>query len=440
MAGESNSKAPSKAKLMFRSLQHRNYRLFFMGQGISQVGTWMQMIAGGWLAYDLTAGMPAGMRAVWLGIVAFAGRIPTFALAPLAGVFVDRWNRRRVVMITQVLAMIQAALLAALTLAHVITLRQLILLSLMLGLINALDVPARQSFMIELLDDPKHLNNAIALNSSLVNGARILGPTIAGLLLKASGPGLCFLINAVSYIPVVAALKAIVVKPVKRLTPAGHILASLAEGIRYAFGFSPIRDTLLLLTLVSLSGASYTVLMPIFAGHVLHHGSGLYALLFAAAGLGALVGAGLLAMQESVRGLGRWIAVAPAIFGTGLIALGLSRHAWLSALIMPVIGFGMLVQMASSNTLLQTLVEDDMRGRLMSLYSMAFMGMVPLGSLLAGFMARFIGAPLTVLVNGVWCILGALLFYRRLGAFSKLVHPVYIRKGVISPGEIMIDR
>ena len=383
----------SRTRLIFRSLRYRNFRLFFVGQGISLIGTWMQMIAVGWLAYQLTAGEPERIRAFWLGVVAFSGRIPTFILAPLAGVLVDRWNRYRLVVVTQILAMIQAALLAALTLTHVITLAQLILLSLMLGLINALDVPGRQSFMIEMVDKPEHLNNAIALNSSLVNSARIIGPAIAGVLLKAAGAGFCFLLNAVSYVPVIAALLAMRVKPVERKQADGRIFMRLAEGVRYAFGFPPIRNMLLLLALVSLSGASYTVLLPIFAEHVLQHGSGLYALLFAAAGAGALVGALLLAMRESARGLSLWIAIAPAIFGVGLIALGFSRLAWLSVLIMPVIGFGMLVQLASCNTVLQTLVDDHMRGRVMSLYSMSFMGMVPLGSLLAGLMARLIGAP-----------------------------------------------
>ena len=428
---EANPKAASRMQMIFRSLRYRNFRLFFIGQGISLIGTWMQMIAGGWLAYQLTAGESERMRALWLGIVAFTGRIPTFVFAPLAGVLVDRWNRHRLVVITQILAMIQAGLLAALTLTHIITLWQLILLSLMLGLINALDVPGRQSFMIEMVDKPEDLNNAIALNSSIVNSARIIGPAIAGVLLKAIGVGFCFLLNAVSYVPVVAALLAMTVKPVKRQSASGHILMRLAEGVRYAFGFAPIRYILLLLAIVSLSGASYTVLLPIFAEQILHHGSGLYALLFAVAGAGALIGALLLAVRESARGLSLWIAVAPAVFGVGLIGLGLSRQAWLSVLVMPVIGFGMLVQLASSNTVLQTLVEEHMRGRVMSLYSMAFMGMVPIGSLLAGFMARLIGAPATVLVNGLWCIVGSLLFFARLKTFRKLIRPIYIEKGII---------
>lgn len=430
-ASPSNTPGQARFQRMFRSLRSRNYRLFFMGHGLSLVGTWMQMIAVGWLAYELTAGMPAGVRAVWLGVVAFAGRLPTFLLAPLAGVFVDRWNRRRLVMVTQILAMLQAALLAGLTLSHMITLEQLILLSLMLGLINALDVPGRQSFMIEIVDQPGDLGNAIALNSSMVNGARIIGPAIAGILLKAVGAGFCFLLNAVSYVAVIGSLWAMTVKPCGRRVVTGNIFRNAAEGIHYAFGFPPIRNILLLLSLVSLSGASYTVLLPIFSGEILHRGSGLYGLLFSAAGAGALAGALLLAARESVRGLTRWIAVAPAIMGLGLIVLGLSSWIWLSVLAMPVIGFGLLVQLASSNTLLQTLVEDQMRGRVMSLYSMAFMGMVPLGSLLAGCMARLLGAPAAVVINGLWCLVGAFLFYRQLTSAHRQIHPIFVRKGIV---------
>lgn len=427
-----DAKGLSIVQRIFRSLHYRNFKLFFMGQGLSLIGTWMQMIAAGWLAYDLTAGQPEGVRAVWLGVVAFASRIPTFLLAPLAGVFVDRWDRRNLIIITQILAMIQAALLAALTLMHAITLGQLIVLSFILGLINAFDIPARQAFVIEMVDKPGDLHNAIALNSTMVNGARIVGPAIGGVLLKTLGVGFCFLANAASYVAVIAALLAMRVKPSGRRIATGNILKNFTEGLRYAFGFAPVRNVLLLLALVSLSGASYTVLLPVFSQQILHHGSGLYALLFAAAGFGALAGAIFLAMRESVRGLSFWIAVAPAIMGLGLIGLGLSRWVWVSALAMPVIGFGLLVQMASSNTLIQTLVEDRMRGRVMSLYSMAFMGMVPLGGLLAGLMARSIGAPATVALNGLWCAVGAILFFNRLPAFRRQIHPVYVKKGIMT--------
>ncbi len=414
---------------MFRSLGYRNYRLYFAGHGLSLVGTWMQMVAVGWLAYELTAGQPEGVRAFWLGVVAFASRIPTFVFAPLAGALVDRWDRRRLVLLAQILAMLQAGALAWLTLAQAITLEQLILLSLVLGLVNTLDVPARQSFMIEIVDRPADLGNAIALNSSMVNSARVLGPAIAGLLLKAVGAGFCFLLNAVSYVAVIASLLAMEVKPGERRAASGPILRNVADGLRYAFGFPPIRDLLLLISLVSLSGAAYTALLPVFAGEVLGGGAGLYGLLFAAAGVGALAAALLLAVRESPRGLPAWIAAAPAVLGAGLVGLGLSTSAWLSVLAMPVIGFGMVVQMAASNTVLQTLVEDRLRGRVMSLYSMAFMGMVPLGSLLSGMMARALGAPATIVLNGLACVAGALLFRRRLDSIQEQVAVSYARLG-----------
>ena len=435
---KSDLKSPAKFRRMFRSLSYRNFRLFFLGQGLSLVGTWMQMIAVGWLAYELTAGEPEGVRAIWLGIVGFVGRIPTFIFAPLGGVFVDRWDRWSVVFVTQIMAMIQAALLAAFTLLHVITLAQLILLSLMLGLINVFDIPGRQSFMVETVEKPSDLSNAIALNSSIFNIARIIGPAIGGVLLKTVGTGFCFLFNAVSYIAVIAALLAMKVKPSGRIAATGHVIKNMAEGVRYVFDFSPIRNILFLLMVVSLSGASYPVLLPIFSSHILHQGSGLYALLFAAAGLGALVGAVFLALRESVHGLLRWIAVAPAIFGIGLVFLGMSRWIWLSVLAMPVIGFGLLVQTASSNTVIQTLVEDRMRGRVMGLYSMAFMGMMPVGSLLSGLMSRLVGAPVTILLNGLFCIAGAFIFSKNLTALRRQVHPIYAQKGIIPENSVFL--
>ncbi|MDO9543261.1 MAG: MFS transporter [Kiritimatiellia bacterium] len=435
---QSDWKILPRFQRIFRSLGYRNFRLFFVGQGISLTGTWMQMIAVGWLAYELTKGQPEGVRAVWLGIVGFTGRIPTFILAPLAGVLVDRWDRRNLVIAMQILSMIQAALLATLTLLHTITMGQLILLSLMLGLINAFDIPARQSFMIETVDKPNDLSNAIALNSSMFNVARIIGPAIGGVLLKVVGTGYCFLFNAVSYIAVITALLAMVVKPSGRLVVTGHVLKNMTEGIRYAFGFPPVRNILLLLMVISLSGASYPVLLPIFSSNILHQGSGLYALLFAAAGFGALIGALFLAVRESVRGLLGWITAAPVIFGMGLIILGLSRWTWLSVLAMPVIGFGLLTQAAASNTVIQTIIADHMRGRVMSFYSMAFMGMMPLGSLLSGMMSRLVGAPVTIMLNGLLCIAAALVFFRYLKMLRRHINPIYVKKGIISEDAVRI--
>ena len=423
--GTNNSNEVSRWRLLFRSLQHRNFRLFFMGQGISLVGTWMQMTAVAWLVWRL------GHSAFLLGLVGFCARIPTFVCAPLAGVVVDRCDRHRLVIVTQILSMVQALMLAALMISGHIAIWQILLLSLMLGFINALDVPARQSFMVQMVDRRDDLTNAIALNSSMVNGARLIGPSIAGLLIAATGEGLCFLLNGLSYIAVIASLFMMRVRPNERVAPQTAILQNLKEGFVYAFGFMPIRTLLLLLALVSLAGASYSQLLPIFAQQILHGGPRTQGLLVSAAGMGALAGALYLAMRRSVRGLGLVIAWAPVVFGLGLIAMGLSSRLWVTLLVMPVIGLGLMVQMASTNTVLQTIVEDDKRGRVMSFYSMAFMGMVPLGSLLAGTLAHFIGAPLTVILGGICCIGGAAVFARGLPTLRKFIRPIYVQKGII---------
>ena len=416
---------PSRWRFLFRSLRHRNFRLFFLGQSISLLGTWMQMTAVAWLVWRLSH------SAFLLGLVGFSARIPTFIFAPLAGVLVDRWDRHRLVIFTQVLSMLQALMLAALMYTGHMAIWHIIMLSLFLGFINALDVPARQSFLVQMLDRREDLTNAIALNSSMVNGARLVGPSIAGLLIAATGEGLCFLVNGLSYIAVLAGLFLMRVRPNERVAPHTAILQNLKDGFVYAFGFMPIRSLLLLLALVSLTGASYSQLLPMFAQEILHGGPRTQGLLVSAAGLGALAGALYLAMRRSVRGLGLVIAWAPVVFGFGLIALGLSSRLRLTLLVMPVIGLGLMVQMASTNTVLQTIVEDDKRGRVMSFYSMAFMGMVPLGSLLAGILAHFIGAPLTVITGGLCCIAGAAIFARKLPILRKFVHPIYVKKGII---------
>lgn len=410
---------------MFRSLKHRNFRLFFMGQGLSLIGTWMQMTAVAWLVWRMS-------HSAWLlGFVGFAARIPTFALAPFAGVLVDRVDRRHLVLLTQVLSMVQALMLAGLMFSGHLAIWHIIALSLLLGFINAVDMPARQAFLLQMLDKREDLTNAIALNSSMVNGARLIGPSIAGFLIASAGESLCFLLNGLSYIAVIASLLQMHVQPNARASQQTAILENLREGFRYAFGFPPIRTLLLLLALVSLAGASYAQLLPIFAQQILHGDARTQGYLVSAAAVGALAGAIYLAGRRSVRGLGRVIAWSPAVFGIGLIALGLSTRLEWTLAVMPVIGLGLMIQMASTNTVLQTIVDDDKRGRVMSFYSMAFMGMVPLGSLLAGGLANFIGAPGTVILGGVGCICGALAFARRLPALRKLVHPIYVRQGVI---------
>jgi MFS family permease len=413
-------------KLIFRAMSHRNYRLFFGGQGISMIGTWMQQIAMNWLVYRLT------QSALLLGVVGFTSRIPTFLLASLAGVLADRWNRHRIIVFTQTFSMIQAMVLAILVLTETVAVWHIISLSLMLGFINALDIPARQSFVIEMIERKEDLGNAIALNSSMVNGARLIGPSVAGILIATLGEGMCFLLNGLSFIAVIVALLAMKIRPKKKVAQNPRIFEGLKEGFSYAFGFPPIRSVLLLLALVSLMGMPFTILMPIFAETILHGGPKALGFLMGATGVGAIAGSIYLASRRSVLGLGMIIVISASLFGIGLIAFSLSRLFWLSLLMMLVTGFGMMVQMASSNTVLQTLVEEDKRGRVMSFYTMAFMGMVPFGSLLAGGLANKIGAPNTVMIGGIACILGSVFFAKKLSALREMARPIYIERGILS--------
>jgi MFS family permease len=408
-----------------RALRSRNYRLFFTGQSISLIGTWMTQIATSWLVYRLTG-------SAWLlGIVGFASRIPTFVLGPFAGIWVDRWNRHHTLVVTQILSMLQSFALAGLALAGIITIREVIWLGLAQGIINAFDMPARQAFVIQMVEDRADLGNAIALNSSMVNLARLLGPSIAGVIIAAVGEGYCFLIDGFSYLAVIASLLAMRIAAVQRRSAEKAILQELKEGWNYVTRFIPIRSILLLLALVSLVGMQYTVLMPIFAGQVLHRGAHTLGFLMSASGVGALTGAMFLAARKNVLGLGRLVALAAAAFGVGLIALGLSRFLWLSLVLMLFVGGAMMIQMAASNTILQTIVEDDKRGRVMSFYSMAFLGMAPFGSLLAGALAHYIGAPRTVMISGAICIAGAAWFTSQLSAMRELVRPIYRTLGII---------
>lgn len=412
-------------KTVLYSLRYRNYRLFFAGQSISLVGTWMQMVAIGWLVYHLTN------SALLLGLVGFFSQIPSFVLTPFTGVFVDRWNRHRILVITQTLSMIQAFALAFLTLTGTINILSIILLSLSLGLINAFDMPARQAFVIETVEKKEDLPNAIALNSSLVNVARFIGPAVAGLLVAAVGEGFCFLINGISYVAVIIALLAMKVNKITKKVSINNIPKEIKEGFKYSFGFAPIRSILLLLGLVSLVGMPYTVLMPIFAKDILHGGAHTLGFLMAAAGIGALVGGIYLASRKSVLGLVKILTFATGIFGLGLIIFAFSKNLYFSLSMMLVSGFGMLLQIAASNTLLQTITEDDKRGRVMSFFAMAFMGMSPFGNLIAGAMADKIGAPNTVLISGVICIIGAIIFLTRLPSLRKIIHPLYVKMGII---------
>jgi MFS family permease len=419
---------------MVRALRHRNYRLFFSGQSLSLIGTWMTRIATSWLVFRLTH------STLLLGVVGFAGQIPSFLLAPFAGVLVDRWNRHRLLVATQVLAMLQSAALAALALGGVIRIWHIVALSVFQGVINAFDMPARQSFLVEMIDDREDLGNAIALNSSMVNAARLLGPSIGGGLIAAVGEGWCFFWDAVSYVAVVISLllMRIAARP-RRAARHEPVLEKLLEGWRYVAASRPIRSILLLLALVSLVGMPYSVLMPDFAASVLHGGPHTLGFLMAASGVGALSGALFLASRRSVLGLGKLVPIMAAVFGVGLIGVALSRSVWIALLLLFATGLGFMMQMASSNTLIQTLVEDDKRGRVMSFYTMAFMGTAPFGSLLAGALADRIGTPGTLLAGGVGCIAGALWFARLLPSLREEVRPVYMEKGILPMAEITVS-
>jgi MFS family permease len=427
MASGASQRIPGGIKVIFRSLRYRNYRLFFGGQSISLVGTWIQRIATPWLVYHLTG------SAFLLGVVGFAGQIPTFLMAPFAGVMSDRWNRYHVLIGTQVAAMLQALILAVLYYLGIIQVWHIVLLAISLGCINAFDIPVRQAFVVELVEHKEDLSNAIALNSSMVNGARLLGPSIAGVLIALAGEGFCFLMNAVTFLFVIASLLFMKVVPKDTNHRRTGVLKELKEGIVYASGFPPIKYIILLLALVSLVGMPYTILMPVFAKEVLHGDSHTFGFLMGASGLGALASALYLASRKSIVGLGKMIPLAAALFGAGLISFSLSRLFLLSLFMMVLTGMGMMMQMAVSNTLLQTLVDDDKRGRVMSFYAMAFMGAAPFGSLLAGSLAKTIGAPNTLLAGGICCIAGALLFARKLPALRRIIRPIYIRMGIIPP-------
>lgn len=420
-----NQLIPTAVKQTLRALHYRNYRLFFSGQSLSLIGTWMQQVALGWLVYRLTD------SAFLLGLVGFASQIPTFILASVAGVLADRYNKHKVIIATQTLAMIQAFILAFLTLSSSIQIWQILLLSLFSGLINAFDMPTRQSFVIEMVDDRNDLPNVIALNSSMFNFARLIGPTIAGILITAIGEGFCFLVNALSYLTVIVALLMMKIEPKALVQKKEKVLEGLKEGIKYVYNFKPIRALLLLIGLVSLTGMPYAVLMPVFARDILHGNAHTLGFLFGAVGSGALIGAIYLASRKSVLGLGRWIAIATSIFSLGLLFFSFSREIYLSIGLMLFTGFGMMMQMASTNTLLQTLVDDDKRGRVMSLYVMAFMGTAPFGSFMAGTLASTISAPLTVMSSGIICLTGAIIFYKNLPSLRKHIRPIYIQKGIL---------
>jgi MFS family permease len=410
---------------MFRALRHRNYRLFFSGQIISLVGTWMQSIAQLWLVYRLTG------SSLLLGLVGFAGQIPVFLFASLGGVFADRHSRRRIVIATQTASMLLALILSALTLLKHIQVWEIMLLAASLGVVNAFDIPARQSFIVEMVNS-EDLINAIALNSAMFNGARILGPAIAGVTVAAIGEGWCFFANGASYIAVIVGLLLMKVTPRERARQVASRLESIIEGFRFVLHTGPIRALLLLLGLVSVTGMPYAVLMPIFADKYLHVGARGLGLLMGATGVGALAATLMLAARREVRGLGRWVLYASGGFGLSLILFSFSRSLLLSILLLLPAGFSMLLQMSSSNTLIQTMVPDALRGRVMAVYSMMFMGMAPFGALLAGAIAHRLGAPFTVALGGATCIAGSLVFGSKWPALRGEARQLILAQGMSS--------
>ena len=410
---------------MLRALRHRNYRLFFAGQSISLVGTWMTRLAANWLVWRLTHSPQM------LGVLGFASQVPTLVFASVAGVWVDRLNRHRLLITTQVLSMLQSFTLAALVLSGTVQIWEIFALQLFQGVTNAFDVPTRQSLLIDLIDDRSDLSNAVALNSSMVNGARLIGPSVAGLLIAWAGEGWCFFADGVSYLTVIGSLLAIHVALRPPPTERKRVVHDLHDGLRYAFGFAPIRAILLLLALVGLVGIPYRVLMPVIASRTLHGSAHTLGFLMAAMGVGALIGALYLASRKSVVGLGRLIPYAAATFGAGLVGVGMSRWVPLSLLLMVITGLGFMIHLAASNTVIQTLVREEMRGRVMALYTMAFMGMATFGSLLGGAVAGLIGAPLTLAGSGLVCMAGAALFGRRLPALRDKARPVYVERGIL---------
>ncbi|MBW4528491.1 MAG: MFS transporter [Phormidium tanganyikae FI6-MK23] len=418
---------PFQPPTVFRALRSRNYRLFFAGQGLSLIGTWMTQTAVIWLVYHLTN------SALMLGVIGFAQQIPNFFLSPFAGVLVDRWNRRNTLVATQVLSMLQSLVLTILAFLGTIEIWHIIALSVFQGCINAVDMPTRQSFVVELVEKREDLGNAIALNSSIFNSARLLGPAIAGLLVAAVGTTACFAIDTVSYFAVLLGLLAIRLqpKPISAGTARAGVLEQLREGFAYAFGFPPIRAIILLVGLISLVGMPYNVLAPIFATQFLGGGAETLGFLMAASGLGALCSAIYLGSRRSIVGLGKLMAIAPAIFGIAIIVFSQSRTLWLSLIALFFAGASLILQSTSGNTILQTIVDEDKRGRVMSLYTLAFTSMVTFGNLLAGSLASRIGAPNTLVMGGIICIAGSLFFGQQLPALRQIVIPIYTRLGIM---------
>jgi MFS family permease len=413
------------------ALRHRNFRLFFCGQTVSLLGTWMTRLATAWLVYRLTH------SAFLLGIVGFASLIPAFFLVPFAGVWIEQIDRRKLIVCTQAVAAIQSLSMAALTLTHRINIAEVIALSALQGIVDGFDLPARQSFLIHMVEDKNDLPNAIAINSSMNNAARLVGPAIAGLVVAALGEGWCFLIDGLSYLPVIASLIAMHLPPHLASQSKTTMLQQMREGWEFVRSFTPIRTILILFASVSLMGYPYATLLPIFAGQILHGGAHTLGWLTSASGVGALLSGISLTLRKTPARFTRIIAISTALFGVGLVFFGISHWLWLSLSLMFFIGFGMLQAASACNTVIQTLVPDDKRGRVMGYYTMAFVGSAPFGALLAGSLAHWVGAPLTVIFTGSCVIVASLYFTLQLPRLHRIIDPIYREKGILPPAEAL---
>jgi MFS family permease len=413
----------------WRALRHRNFQLYFVGQGISLLGNWMTNLATSWLIYRLTHSV------LMLGVVTFAGQIVAFALCPFAGVWIERIARRKLLLITQAAAAVQSLTLAALTLTHRITLLEIVGLMVVQGIINAFDMPGRQTFLVQMVGDRNDLPNAIATSSSMVNGARLIGPAIAGLVVARFGEGVCFLIDGISYFAVIASLLLMRIQPTEMRRRTLTMFEQMREGWDYVRTSHPIRSILMLFSLLALMGYSYTVLLPVFAVQILHGNARTLGFLTGASGIGALTSALSLAVRKSVVGLTRNMQIASFLLSAALVLFGLSHTLWLSLVLMAFIGFGIMQCASCANTIIQSLVPETMRARVMSFYTMAFFGSVPIGSLFAGTLAHRIGAPHTVFVTGAFCLAGAIFFTRDLPNVNAAIEPIYREQGLLPPLE-----
>ncbi|MBI1370476.1 MAG: MFS transporter [Planctomycetes bacterium] len=418
-----------------RALRHRNYRLFFYGQGISLMGTWLQQVALPWLTFRITG------SAFMLGLVGFLSQAPILALGPIAGVVSDRVRRHRLIMVTQTLAMIQAFVLAALTLSGHIQVWQIIVLSITLGCIAAFDIPSRQAFMLQMIDDRQDIGNAIALNSSLVNLARMIGPAIGAALIGVAGEGVCFAINGATYIAAIAALMMMRLNPVAIARKKESLFASFRDGFDFTYGFPPIRALMLLLTMASITGMCFTTLMPVYAKDILGGDESTYSFLMGASGLGALIGAGYLTMRPGVLGLGKFLPMGCGLLGVSMIVFSMTSNIYVAALMRLFGSMGIVTQMAASNTILQTVVDDERRGRVMSFFSMAFIGMAPFGALLGGFLAEpeHLGPRWTVMCVGIVSLVAAGLFLTQFRRLRALMLPVYAKLGHHLPQPVEVE-